>query len=69
MTTMTIYYGKANPIKAVGKHQCKLLDFAHTYKGWHTFNTKDKDTVRAVHGLYKRGCLEVIGDQFRFVYP
>lgn len=68
MTTMTIYYGKAEPIKAVGKHQCKLLDFAHTYRGWHTF-AQDKVTVRAVEDLQRRGCLEVIGDQFRFVYP
>lgn len=68
MTTMTIYYGKAEPIKAVGKHQCKLLDFAYTYRGWHTF-AKDRNTLKAVEGLQRRGCLEVIGDQFRFVYP
>lgn len=69
MTTMTIYYGKAQPIKAIGKHQCKLLDFAYKYKGWHTFNTKDKDTKRAVFGLQRKGCLELVGDQFRFVHP
>lgn len=69
MATMKIYYGKTQPIKAVGKHQCKLLSFAHTYNGWHTFNTKDRATVRAVFGLKSKGCLEVIGDQFRFVYP
>lgn len=68
MTTMTLYYGKPEPIKAVGKHQCKLLDFAHTYRGWHTF-AKDRNTLKAVEGLQRRGCLEVIGDQFRFVYP
>lgn len=69
MATMTIYYGKAAPIKAVGKNQCKLLDFVHTYKGWHTFNTKDKTTMRAVLGLQKMGCLEIVGDQMRFIYP
>lgn len=68
MTTITIYYGKALPIKVVGKHQCKLLSFANTYPGWHTF-AQDRDTVRAVEGLKRKGCLEVIGDQFRFIYP
>lgn len=68
MNTFTIYYGKTEPIKAVGKHQCKLLGFAHTYRGWHTF-AKDRSTVTAVKGLQRRGYLEVIGDQFRFVYP
>jgi hypothetical protein len=68
MSTFTIYHGKATPIKAVGKNQCKLLSFAFEYKGWHTFK-QDKATKAAVSALQSRGCLEVVGDQFRFQFP
>lgn len=68
MNTLTIYYGKTEPIKAVGKHQCRLLEFAYNYRGWHTF-ARDKTTLKAIEGLQRRGYLEVIDDQFRFVYP
>lgn len=68
MTTLTIYYGRATPIRAVGRHQCRLLGFAEKYRGWHSF-AQDKPTIKAVHALQRKGCLEVIGDQFRFVYP
>lgn len=68
MATFTIYHGKANPIKAVGKNQCNLLDFAFKYKGWHTYK-QDKATKAAVTALQSKGCLEVIGDQFRFKFP
>ena len=68
MTTFTIFYGKAQPIKAVGRHQCRLLAFAEKYRGWHSY-ASDRDTKRAVSALLKKDCLEVIGDQFRFKYP
>lgn len=69
MTTLTIYYGAEKPIKATGKHQVALLDFAYRYKGWHSYAT-DKTTLRAVDALVKKGCLltNEFG-QFKFVYP
>lgn len=64
----SIYYGKARPIVAVGRHQCRLLQFAERFPGWHSY-ASDRATMRAVRGLQKRGCFEVSGDQFRLVYP
>lgn len=68
MSTLTIYHGSSKPIRAVGRHQCNLLSFAEKYRGWHTFS-QDRSTIRAVQSLTRKGCLEVIGDQFRFTYP
>ena len=68
MATFKIYYGAAKPMTAVGKHQCNLLAFAEKYRGWHSF-ADDKTTMRAVQALHAKGYIEVIGDQFRFVYP
>jgi hypothetical protein len=68
MNSLTIWYGKETPIRARGKHQCKTLEFAEKYRGWHTFK-QDQPTKRAVYALQSKGCLEVIGDQFRFAYP
>lgn len=68
MTTYSIYHGKGKPIKAVGENQCNLLEFAENNKGWHTFK-QDRATIRAVKALQLKGCLEVVGDQFRFIYP
>ena len=68
MSTFTIYYGSVNPLRAVGRHQCRLLAFAEKYPGWHTF-AQDKTTKRAVEGLVRRRCIEVSGDQFRIIYP
>lgn len=68
MATFTIFYGAAKPIKAVGVNQCRVLEFAEKYKGWHTFK-QDRATVRAVRALAVKGCLEIVGDQFRFTYP
>jgi len=69
MTTFTIYHGTPKPIKAVGKHQVKLLDFAYRYKGWHTYST-DSVTMRAVKALHAKGCLDLNDfGQFRFTYP
>jgi hypothetical protein len=69
MTTFTIYHGASKPIKAVGKHQVKLLDFAYRYKGWHTYGT-DSVTMRAIKALHAKGCLDLNEfGQFRFTYP
>lgn len=69
MNTMTIYHGSIKPIKATGKHQVKLLDFAYRYKGWHTHST-DHNTMRAIQALNAKGCLELNQfGQFRFTYP
>lgn len=69
MNSLTIYYGTTKPIKAIGKHQVKLLDFAYRYKGWHTFAT-DSNTMRAIQALNAKGCLELNQfGQFRFTYP
>ena len=64
----TYYYGAEKPIVAIGKNQCRLLSFAEKYRGWHTFK-QDRATVRAINALQAKGCLEIIGDQFRFRYP
>ncbi len=53
MTTLTIWYGKAQPLRAVGRHQVSLLGFLEKYKGWHTVAT-DRATTRAVEGLLRR---------------
>lgn len=68
MPVLKIWHGKETPIRAVGVHQVRLLAFAEKYRGWHTFSN-DRTTRRAVQALQGRGCLEVVGDQFRFKYP
>lgn len=69
MNSLTIYYGASKPIKAIGKNQAKLLDFAYRYQSWHTYAT-DKNTLRAVKALQSKGCLVVNEyQQFRFTYP
>lgn len=69
MNSLTIWHGREKPIKAIGKNQAKLLDFAFKYQGWHSYSS-DKPTLRAIEGLVKRGCLEVNQyQQFRFTYP
>ena len=56
MATMTIWHGAQTPLKAVGKHQTRLLGFLEKHKGWHSMGT-DKATTRAVEGLLRRGCI------------
>lgn len=69
MNSLTIWHGREKPIKAIGKNQTKLLDFAFKYQGWHSFSD-DRPTLRAVKALVKKGCLEVNQyQQFRFTYP
>ena len=69
MNSLTIYHGTTKPIKAVGKHQAKLLDFAYRYQQWHTYST-DRNTLRALKALQSKGCLLVNEyQQFKFVFP
>ena len=65
MAKLTIYHGRATPLVAIGKHQARLLDFAYNHKGWHSINTKCRDSMRAMRALYARGFLYVQGDQFK----
>jgi hypothetical protein len=71
MNSLTIYHGTSTPIKAIGKHQVKLLDFAYRlkHKGWHSY-ANDKTTIKAVEALVKKGYL-IINEhnQFKFIYP
>lgn len=68
MATLTIYCGLPKPIKATGKNQVRLLEFAHKYRTWHTYS-QDKATKKAIKALESKGYLEVIDDQFHFTYP
>jgi hypothetical protein len=69
MNSLTIYHGSEKPIKAVGKNQAKMLDFAYRYQGWHSYS-KDRPTLQALNGLLKKGFIEVNQfEQFRFTYP
>lgn len=68
MQTLTICHGLSKPIKAIGKHQTKALDFAYRFQCWHTF-AQDRNTKRAILALAKKGYLELSSDQFRFTYP
>jgi hypothetical protein len=68
MATFKIWHGAARPIVARGSIQCRVLGFAERNRGWHTV-ADDRATRRAVAALALRGCLEVIGAQFRFTYP
>ena len=48
---LTIYHGTKTPFKAIGKHQCNLLDFAFKYPTWHSYNEKCKATKKAIDKL------------------
>lgn len=65
MTTFVIFYGAKEPLKAVGKHQARLLDFAFRYPGLHTY-APDRTTQRAVAGLERRGAIQVYRDSRQF---
>ena len=68
MTTLTIWTGRPQPVHAVGKHQCRLLDFAERFRGWHSY-ADDRTTRRAIAGLLRRGAIQVNEHgQFRFIY-
>lgn len=70
MTTFRIYYGAAEPMKAVGVNQVRLLKFAEKYKGWHTYSG-DRATLRAIVALHAKDYLEVSWENqmFKFKYP
>ena len=53
MSTLTIFHGQPQPIKAVGRNQVNLLGFLERYPGWHSVRT-DRATARAVEGLLRR---------------
>jgi hypothetical protein len=55
---LTIYHGTVTPFVAVGKNQCNMLEFAFKYPSWHSY-TNDKQTLNALNGLLKRGCIIV----------
>ena len=65
MCKLTIYHGRATPLVAIGKHQARLLGFAFKYQGWHSINTKDRNAMRAMQALQRKGFLYVENDQFR----
>ena len=56
---LTIYYGGAKPMIAIGKNQYNLLDFAFKYPQWHSFKN-DKATIHAINRLHTKGYIEVI---------
>jgi len=58
MSSITIYHGTEKPFRAVGKHQCNLLEFAFNHQCWHTFS-KDQTTKKAIDGLERRGAIVV----------
>jgi hypothetical protein len=64
--TLTIHCGRSTPFVVRGIHQCRLASFAFEYQGWHTFNTRCRDTIRAIGRLEAKGMIEVVGDQFRW---
>ena len=65
---LEIHCGQSKPLVAVGEQQCKALQFAAKYPGWHSFNVKCRSTVRAIKGLVRRGSVVVVGDQFHIAY-
>lgn len=56
MATFEIWHGKPQPLKAVGKNQCELLQFLERYPGWHTMS-HDRTTRKAIEGLVRRSCI------------
>ena len=54
---LTIYHGTEKPFAAIGKHQCRSLDFAYNNQGWHSYNQKCRATKRALWALYLKGVI------------
>ena len=65
MNSLTIYAGQTRPLKARGKNQCHLLDFAYRFPGWHSYKT-DRPTLQAIAGLERKGLLEVSRETLQF---
>lgn len=53
---LTIYNGTNKPFKAMGKHQCNLLDFAFKYPTWHSHDNK-KSTLNAIKALTNKNVI------------
>lgn len=69
MATLTIWHGREKPMRAIGRNQCRLLQFAESYRGWHSA-AKDRATQSAMRALSSKGYLETNEfGQFRFTYP
>jgi len=43
------------------------MAFYALHPGWHSFDTNDRATVRAIESLRKRGFLKVISDQAIYI--
>lgn len=54
---LTIYHGSYRPFIAIGKHQCRLLQFAFDHQTWHSYNEKCRATKRALWALYLKGVI------------
>ena len=54
---LAIYHGTIKPFLAIGKHQCKLLEFAFNFPDWHYWDEKCNDTKRALLALNKKGVI------------
>ena len=54
---LTIYHGTDKPFKAIGKHQCNLLDFAFKYPTWHYYNESCKATKKAIDKLVSKNVI------------
>lgn len=65
MHALTIYAGQSRPLKARGKNQCRLLDFAFRFPGWHSYKP-DRSTLQALAGLERKGILEVSRETLQF---
>ncbi len=63
---LVIHHGRATPMVAIGANQCKLLDFAFRYPGWHSYMRRDRATLRALSRLEEKGYVQVMSGQFRF---
>jgi hypothetical protein len=51
---------------AIGKHQCRLLDFAFNNQNWHSYNKKCRNTKRALWALHLKGAIVFNAfDQFK----
>lgn len=56
-------------MKAVGKHQVRLLEFANKYPQWHSYTT-DRTTLRVVQALELKGYIKTNEfNQFIITYP
>lgn len=69
MAVFKIYCGNPKPLTAIGKNQCRMLQFAEKHQQWHSYG-EDRATLRALEGLEKRGSIYVDREagQFAIAY-